>query len=52
MTDFLIKFSGKKRIIARDAEEAMDCFYQDVSVAELQIEDAEIEDEHPVEDEP
>lgn len=47
MTEFYIHFSGSKTVVARDADEAMDYFYQDSAVKELQIEEAEVVDEIP-----
>lgn len=50
MTEFYIQFSGRKGIVATDAEEALDTFYRDAAVQELQIENAEVVDSVPVEE--
>lgn len=52
ISEFYIQFSGRKGIVATDAEEALDCFYRDAAVQELQIEEAQVVDSVPVEDEP
>lgn len=50
ISEFYIQFSGRKGIVATDAEEALDIFYQEM--AGLQIENAEVVDSVPVEEEP